>query len=66
MADVSDFTRQFEFTNRMLEKAGVAATPGIDFDPIHGRASSLLLRALGRRVARGGGADRALARRVSR
>jgi aspartate/methionine/tyrosine aminotransferase len=22
----------------MLEKAGVAATPGVDFDPIHGRA----------------------------
>src|SRR3954469_21243588 len=38
-ADVSDFTSDsFEFASRMLEKAHVAATPGIDFDPIHGRA----------------------------
>src|ERR1700710_973138 len=38
-ADVSDFTSDsFEFANRMLEKAHVAATPGVDFDPIHGRA----------------------------
>src|SRR4051794_3249082 len=38
-ADVSDFTSDsFEFTGRMLEKAHVAATPGVDFDPIHGRA----------------------------
>src|ERR1700675_4901046 len=37
-ADVSDFTSDsFEFANRMLEKAHVAATPGVDFDPIHGR-----------------------------
>ena len=27
----------FEFATRMLEEAGVAATPGVDFDPIHGR-----------------------------
>jgi aspartate/methionine/tyrosine aminotransferase len=37
-ADVSDFTSDsFEFASRMLERANVAATPGIDFDPIHGR-----------------------------
>jgi aspartate/methionine/tyrosine aminotransferase len=35
--DVSDFTsNSFEFANAMLEQAHVAATPGIDFDPIHG------------------------------
>src|SRR5262245_50309775 len=38
-ADVSDFTADsFEFAKAMLDKAGVAATPGVDFDPIHGRA----------------------------
>jgi len=38
-ADVSDFTADsFEFAGRMLEKAHVAATPGVDFDPIHGRS----------------------------
>jgi aspartate/methionine/tyrosine aminotransferase len=38
-ADVSDFTSDsFEFARDMLEKAHVAATPGVDFDPIHGRA----------------------------
>jgi aspartate/methionine/tyrosine aminotransferase len=38
-ADVSDFTADsFEFAKVMLEKAGVAATPGVDFDPIHGRS----------------------------
>src|SRR4051794_24418907 len=38
-ADVSPFTSDsFEFASRMLEKAHVAATPGVDFDPIHGRA----------------------------
>jgi aspartate/methionine/tyrosine aminotransferase len=37
-ADVSDFTSDsFEFAGRMLEKAHVAATPGVDFDPVHGR-----------------------------
>src|SRR5437016_14530372 len=37
-ADVSDFTSDsFEFAKQMLERAHVAATPGIDFDPIHGR-----------------------------
>src|SRR3954453_23671413 len=37
-ADVSEFTSdRFEFAKRMLEQAHVAATPGIDFDPLHGR-----------------------------
>src|SRR5882757_679866 len=38
-ADVSDFTSDsFKFANRMLENTHVAATPGVDFDPVHGRA----------------------------
>lgn len=38
-ADVSKFTSDsVAFAGEMLEKAGVAATPGVDFDPIHGRA----------------------------
>ena len=37
-ADVSRFTDDsLAFAKRMLEEAGVAATPGIDFDPVHGR-----------------------------
>jgi aspartate/methionine/tyrosine aminotransferase len=37
-ADVSDFTADsFEFAKEMLEKAQVAATPGVDFDPFHGK-----------------------------
>src|SRR5215475_4381662 len=37
-ADVSRFTSDsFEFAKRMLEEAHVAATPGVDFDPFHGR-----------------------------
>jgi len=37
-ADVSRFSGDsFDFAKRMLEEAGVAATPGIDFDPLHGR-----------------------------
>jgi aspartate/methionine/tyrosine aminotransferase len=37
-ADVSRFTGDsFDFAKRMLEEAGVAATPGVDFDPVHGR-----------------------------
>jgi aspartate/methionine/tyrosine aminotransferase len=37
-ADTSRFSDDsFEFAKRMLEQAGVAATPGVDFDPIHGR-----------------------------
>ena len=36
-ADVSAFSSDsFEFANEMLEQAHVAATPGIDFDPLHG------------------------------
>jgi aspartate/methionine/tyrosine aminotransferase len=38
-ADVSKFTSDsFAFASEMLEKAHVAATPGLDFDPVHGRA----------------------------
>jgi aspartate/methionine/tyrosine aminotransferase len=37
-ADISHFsTDSFDFAKRMLEDAGVAATPGVDFDPLHGR-----------------------------
>jgi aspartate/methionine/tyrosine aminotransferase len=35
--DVSRFsTDSFAFATRMLEEAGVATTPGVDFDPLHG------------------------------
>lgn len=38
-ADVSHFTADsFEFAKTMLQEAHVAATPGIDFDPVHGRS----------------------------
>jgi len=38
-ADVSRFTSDsLEFAKQMLEQAHVAATPGIDFDPVHGRS----------------------------
>jgi aspartate/methionine/tyrosine aminotransferase len=37
-ADVSHFAKDsFEFANRMLEEAGIAATPGADFDPLRGK-----------------------------
>ncbi len=37
-ADVSRFcSDSFDFARRMLEEAGVATTPGADFDPVHGR-----------------------------
>ncbi|MGJ4889753.1 pyridoxal phosphate-dependent aminotransferase [Bradyrhizobium sp. HKCCYLRH3099] len=37
--DVSDFTSDsYAFAKRMLEETHVAATPGVDFDPIHGRS----------------------------
>jgi aspartate/methionine/tyrosine aminotransferase len=37
-ADVSRFSNDSAaFARRMLEEAHVAATPGIDFDPIHGK-----------------------------
>jgi aspartate/methionine/tyrosine aminotransferase len=37
-ADVSRFSNDsFAFATRMLEEAGVAATPGVDFDPLRGR-----------------------------
>ncbi len=37
-ADVSRFSNDsFDFASRMLQEAGVAATPGIDFDPVNGK-----------------------------
>jgi aspartate/methionine/tyrosine aminotransferase len=37
-ADVSRFTGDsLEFAKQMLEQARVAATPGVDFDPFHGK-----------------------------
>jgi aspartate/methionine/tyrosine aminotransferase len=37
-ADISRFSSDsFAFATRLLEEAGVAATPGVDFDPLHGR-----------------------------
>jgi aspartate/methionine/tyrosine aminotransferase len=37
-ADVSRFSNDsFDFASRMLEEAGVAATPGADFDPLRGK-----------------------------
>ena len=37
-ADISRFSNDsLDFAKRMLEQAHVAATPGIDFDPIHGK-----------------------------
>jgi aspartate/methionine/tyrosine aminotransferase len=36
-ADISRFSNDsLDFAKRMLEEAGVAATPGIDFDPVNG------------------------------
>jgi aspartate/methionine/tyrosine aminotransferase len=36
-ADISRFSADsLDFAKRMLEEAGVAATPGIDFDPVNG------------------------------
>lgn len=38
-ADVSKFTNDsFEFAKAMLQEAHVAATPGADFDPFHGKS----------------------------
>jgi aspartate/methionine/tyrosine aminotransferase len=38
-ADVSDFTSDsLVFAKTMLEQAHVAVTPGVDFDPVHGRS----------------------------
>ncbi len=36
-ADISRFSSDsLDFARRMLHEAGVAATPGVDFDPVHG------------------------------
>ena len=38
-ADVSRFCHDsFDFAKRMLEETHVAATPGVDFDPVRGRS----------------------------
>ena len=38
-ADVSKFTTDsFDFAKKMLDQAHVAATPGADFDPFHGKS----------------------------
>lgn len=38
-ADVSKFTTDsHDFARRMLEQAHIAATPGVDFDPVRGRS----------------------------
>jgi aspartate/methionine/tyrosine aminotransferase len=38
-ADIGKFgVDSVTFTRRMLEEAHVAATPGVDFDPVHGRS----------------------------
>ena len=43
-ADISRFSGDsLDFAKRMLNEAHVAATPGIDFDPIDGRHISALL-----------------------
>ena len=62
-ADVSRFTNDsFDFAKRMLNEAGVAVTPGVDFDPFNGQQiHSPLLRRLGKRDARSDRADRRLA-----
>ena len=37
-ADISRFSNDsLDFAKRLLEEAHVAATPGVDFDPIHGK-----------------------------
>ena len=37
-ANVSRFSSDsFAFASRMLEEAGVAVTPGVDFDPMRGK-----------------------------
>ncbi len=36
-ADISAFSHDsYDFASRLLEEAGVAATPGVDFDPVEG------------------------------
>ena len=43
-ADVSRFSDDSRrFRPALLEEAHVAATPGVDFDPVHGRIIALLL-----------------------
>jgi aspartate/methionine/tyrosine aminotransferase len=52
-ADVSRFsTDSFALATRMLEEAGVAATPGVDFDPLRGKNFLRLCYAGGREEMR--------------
>jgi aspartate/methionine/tyrosine aminotransferase len=52
-ADVSHFsTDSFAFATRMLEEAGVAVTPGVDFDPLRGNRFVRLCYAGSRRDMR--------------
>jgi aspartate/methionine/tyrosine aminotransferase len=52
-ADVSRLSSDsFAFATRMLEEAGVAVTPGIDFDPLHGNQFVRLCYAGSRRDMR--------------
>jgi aspartate/methionine/tyrosine aminotransferase len=38
-ADISRFSNDsFDFAKRMLDETHVAATPGVDFDPLHGKS----------------------------
>jgi aspartate/methionine/tyrosine aminotransferase len=38
-ADISRFSNDsVDFAKRMLDETHVAATPGVDFDPLHGRS----------------------------
>ena len=47
---------------RLLDEAGVALTPGTDFDPVDGRQlGAAVVRVVGRRGPRGGGPDRRVA-----
>jgi aspartate/methionine/tyrosine aminotransferase len=61
-ADVSEFSDDsFDFAKRLLEQAHVAATPGVDFDPIDWPAfCALQLCRLDRGYEGGGRADRRL------
>ena len=54
-ADISSFSADsLDFAKRMLNEASVAATPGIDFDPVNGKTfPAFLLRGIRRRDARG-------------
>ena len=62
-ADISRFSDDsFDFAKRLLQEAHVAATPGVDFDPVDGQHFIRFCYAgSAGRHARGGRADRRLA-----